>query len=73
MINEFFYKIPIQHDRIFLCLESGDKIDVYIGNISKKFDVIIVGFVAGTDWASAIAWDGTKYILTEKWEYIYKE
>ncbi|NWG01542.1 MAG: hypothetical protein HXY44_01640 [Syntrophaceae bacterium] len=65
--TEFLYKHGVAHDRGFLCLERGDVVN--IRNVDKRFDVIIVSFAYGTDYVSAIAWDGRRYFCTE-FEYI---
>jgi len=61
--TEFLYKHGVAHERGFLCLERGDVVNIQ--NVDKRFDVIIVAFAYGTDYVSAIAWDGRKYFSTE--------
>jgi hypothetical protein len=71
VVVEFLYKHEVPHDRAFLCKEEGKKL--YVKNAGKRFDVIVIGFAYGTDYVSAIAWDGKRYFKAEEWWYLGEE
>jgi hypothetical protein len=68
---DFLYKHEAPHDRAFLTKEEGRKL--YVKNANKRFDVIVIGFAYGTDYVSAIAWDGKRYFIAEEWWYLGEE
>lgn len=71
VIVEFLYKHKAMHDRAYLCKKEGGKL--YVKNANNRFDVIVIGFSYGSDYVSAIAWDGKKYFIPEEWWYLGEE
>jgi len=64
---EFLHKISRPHDKLFISVESGNRLQCR--NVNKKFDVIAVAMALWTDDVWAIVWDGEKYFRTSDCTY----
>jgi len=57
---DYLYKLTYPHDRGFLCITSGEKMN--IPKINKQYDVIVVVLAVDTDNGFTLAWNGRQYI-----------